>query len=29
MDSSLQGLGLVTVDFSVLNKVGNYRFVGK
>lgn len=29
MDSSLQGLGLVTVDFSVLNKVSNYRFVGK
>ena len=29
MDSSLQGLGLVTVDFSVLNKIGNYRFVGK
>ena len=29
MDSSLQGLGLVTVDFSVLNKIGSYRFVGK
>jgi hypothetical protein len=29
MDSSLQGLGLVTVDFSVLNKVADYRFVGK
>lgn len=29
MDSSLQGLGLVTVDFSVLNKVGSYRFVGR
>ena len=29
MDSSLQGLGLVTVDFSVLNKVSGYRFVGK
>lgn len=29
MDSSLQGLGLVTVDFSVLNKVSAYRFVGK
>lgn len=29
MDSSLQGLGLITVDFSVLNKVSGYRFVGK
>lgn len=29
IDSSLQGLGLVTVDFSVLNKVSGYRFVGK
>jgi|GEM_PF-5192263 len=29
MDSSLQGLGLVTVDFSLLNRVADYRFVGK
>ncbi|MFC3711466.1 hypothetical protein ACFOMD_02720 [Sphingoaurantiacus capsulatus] len=29
MDSSFQGLGLVTVDFSVLNKVTGYRYVGK
>ena len=29
MDSSLQGLGLITVDFSVLNKISGYRFVGK
>jgi hypothetical protein len=29
MDSSLQGLGLVTVDFSVLNRVSGYRYVGK
>lgn len=29
VDSSLQGLGLITVDFSVLNKVSGYRFVGK
>lgn len=29
VDSSLQGLGLVTIDFSVLNKISGYRFVGK
>ncbi len=29
MDSSLQGLGLVTVDFSLLNRVAGYRYVGK
>lgn len=29
MDSSLQGLGLVTIDFSVLTKVQGYRYVGK
>lgn len=29
MDSSLQGLGLVTVDFSVLNRLADYRYVGK
>lgn len=29
MDSSLQGLGLVTIDFSLLTKVSGYRYVGK
>lgn len=29
MDSSLQGLGLVTIDFSLLTKVAGYRYVGK
>jgi len=29
VDSSLQGLGLVTVDFSLLTKVSGYRYVGK
>ena len=29
IDTSLQGLGLVTVDFSVLNKIEGYRYVGK
>lgn len=29
VDSSLQGLGLVTVDFSVLSRIADYRFVGR
>ncbi len=29
LDTSLQGLGLVTVDLSVLNRIEGYRYVGK
>jgi hypothetical protein len=29
MDSSLQGLGLVTVDFAVLNRIADYRSVAR
>ncbi len=28
-DTSLQGLGLVTVDFSILNRIEGYRYVGR